>query len=334
MGGINSLSGLNNVNVDFRPAITTNVQKSGNANQLLPEANVAPEEAPQEMGKAKSVVRELDVLLLNAAGKSVSADAVENVRTVVESLVDMGVLTSKEKSQLQSLAENAQAKLKALDNDASFSENRIGLMKFAFDKEQTARYTEELKNVCQKIHGRGWKAEYNNRVSQDPAIVRNGDTMTIDLTKAQSHEAKMAVIQVLGLQSIALPEEIDQDFYEHLIALDEDPAKKQAYLDSIAPRISPAALRATEARLDEAIAHARKLATKGKVYGNAQWQNEENLKDMTGRKATVTITKTDGSKVKPDNNIECVNDYTERNCPSIFKREYLHQMFDKPEMAA
>lgn len=115
MGGINSLSGLNNVNVDFRPAITTNVQKSGNANQLLPEANVAPEEAPQEMGKAKSVVRELDVLLLNAAGKSVSADAVENVRTVVESLVDMGVLTSKEKSQLQSLAENAQAKLKALD---------------------------------------------------------------------------------------------------------------------------------------------------------------------------------------------------------------------------
>ena len=115
MGGINSLSGLNNVNVDFRPTITTITQNRGNANQPLPEANVAPEEAPQEMGKAKSVVRELDVLLLNAAGKSVSADAVENVRTVVESLVDMGVLTSKEKSQLQSLAENAQAKLKALD---------------------------------------------------------------------------------------------------------------------------------------------------------------------------------------------------------------------------
>ena len=115
MGGINSLSGLNNVNVDFRPAITTNVQKSGNANQLLPEANVAPEEAPQEMGKAKSVVRELDVLLLNAAGKSVSADAVSNLSTTVQSLVDKGVLTSEEQSQLKRLAENAQAKLKALD---------------------------------------------------------------------------------------------------------------------------------------------------------------------------------------------------------------------------
>jgi hypothetical protein len=227
-----------------------------------------------------------------------------------------------------------EATIKGIDNDASFSENRIGLMKFALDKEQTASYTAELKNVCQKIHGRGWKVEYENRVSQDPAIVRNGDTMTIDLTKAQSHEAKMAIIHVLGLQSVALPEEIDQDFYEHLMAMAEDPAKKQAYLDSIAPRISPAALRATEARLDEAIAHAKKLAAKGKVYGKAQWQNEDNLKAMTGSKATVTITKTDGSKVKVDNNIECVRDYNQRKCPSFFKREFLHKMFDKPEMTA
>ena len=29
MGGINSLSGLNQVNVDFRPTVTTNVQKTG-----------------------------------------------------------------------------------------------------------------------------------------------------------------------------------------------------------------------------------------------------------------------------------------------------------------
>ncbi|MBR4614244.1 MAG: hypothetical protein IKO55_01440, partial [Kiritimatiellae bacterium] len=182
-----------------------------------------------------------------------------------------------------------------------------------------------------KVHGKGWRAEFDNRVSRDPAIVRDGDTMTIDLTKAQSHEVKMAIIHTLGLQSIALPEEIDQDFYDHLMALDEDPAKKQAYLDSIAPRISPDALRATEARLDEAIAHARTLAANGKVYGKAQWQNEDNLKAMTGYKATVTITKTDGSKIKVDNKIECVREYNERKCPSFFKREFLHKMFDKPE---
>lgn len=95
MGGINSLSGLNNVSVDFRPTITTNVQKTGNTNQLLPEANAAPEEAPQQMGQARSVVRELDVLLLNAAGKSVAADAEGNVKKASQSLRDMGVLTKR-----------------------------------------------------------------------------------------------------------------------------------------------------------------------------------------------------------------------------------------------
>jgi hypothetical protein len=224
-----------------------------------------------------------------------------------------------------------EATVNAIDNDASFGENRTGLMKFALDKEQTARFEQELKNVCQKIHGRGWKAEYDNRVSQDPAIVRNNGTITIDLTRAQSHEAKMALIGVLGLQSVALPEEIDRDFYDHLMEMEADPAKKQAYLDSIAPRISPAALRATEARLDEAIAHAHKLAQNGKVYGKAQWQNEDNLKAMTGSKATLTITKADGSKFKAENTIECVREYNQRKCPSFFKREFLHQMFNKPE---
>ncbi len=76
MGGINTLSGLNNVNVDFRPTITVNVQNTGNANQPQPGADAVPEAAPQpERAEAKSVVRELDVLLLHAAGKSVSASA-------------------------------------------------------------------------------------------------------------------------------------------------------------------------------------------------------------------------------------------------------------------
>ena len=224
-----------------------------------------------------------------------------------------------------------EATVNAIDNDASFGENRTGLMKFALDKEQTARYEQELKDVCQKIHGRGWKAEHDTRVSQDPAIVRSGGTITIDLTRARTHEAKMALIGVLGLQSVALPEEIDRDFYDHLMEMEADPAKKQAYLDTIAPRISPAALRATEARLDEAIAHAHKLAQNGKVYGKAQWQNEDNLNAMTGSKATLTITKADGSKYKAENTIECVRDYNQRKCPSFYKREFLHKMFDPPE---
>ena len=36
------------------------------------------------------------------------------------------------------------------------------------------------------------------------------------------------------------------------------------------------------------------------------------------------------SSVKAENTIECVRDYNQRKCPSFFKREFLHQMFNKP----
>ena len=55
------------------------------------------------------------MLLLNAAGKSVSADIVKNVNTIGKSLIAKGVLTQKQLSKLESLAETAADKLKALD---------------------------------------------------------------------------------------------------------------------------------------------------------------------------------------------------------------------------
>lgn len=100
MGGINTLSGLNNVRVDFRPTIPVNAPKTGNANQPLPGADAVPEAAPQpEKAKARSVVKELDVLLLGAAGKSVSADAAAQVKAVGKVLVEKNVLTQGEVSK-------------------------------------------------------------------------------------------------------------------------------------------------------------------------------------------------------------------------------------------
>ena len=36
MGGINSLSGLSNINVDYRPTVELIKSKTNNSNQLLP----------------------------------------------------------------------------------------------------------------------------------------------------------------------------------------------------------------------------------------------------------------------------------------------------------
>ena len=222
--------------------------------------------------------------------------------------------------------------VKGIDNDASFASWRIGLQKYALNKKNTDEFVAKLKDVCSKVLGRGWKTEYEGRILNDPGLVKNPDgTMTIDLAKVASPEIKMAIIHVLGMQSTALPEEIDQDFYDKLMEM-EQPAKKQAYLDSIASRISPDALKATELRLDEAIAHAKKLKAKNKVYSTAQWQDANTLSMMTQMQTKVEITKSDGTTVEAKNDLECVSDFCERNCPSFYKRDGFQWMFKQPKV--
>ena len=218
--------------------------------------------------------------------------------------------------------------VKGIDNDASFSSRQVGLQKYALDQKKAAEFDGILKKVCENVLGRGWKGEHERRVSRDPAITRNADgTMTVDLEKAQTPEIKMAILETLGPQSVALPEEIDEDFYEKLMEMDRDPAQKQAFLDTIAPRISPAALAATRTRLDEAIAHAKKLKEENQVYGNDQWRSPAVLSGMAEVPPKVTITKSDGKKVDADTKIWSVNAYRMRNCPALYKRDFFHMMF-------
>jgi hypothetical protein len=224
--------------------------------------------------------------------------------------------------------------VKGIDNDASFSSRQVGLRKYALDKNNAYEFNVALQHVCFDIFGKKeWQNEYQSRVLTDPGLVKNPDgSMTVDLVKAKSPEIKMAILQVLGMHNIALPTEIDRDFYEKLMEMDQDPAKKQAYLDSIAPRISPDALEATKARLDEAIEHAKELGAKGKVYGDAQWRSQANLDRMPAiQYGGVKIEKSDGTTIQVKAKIECVKDYCTRNCPSLYKRDFFQYMFDKPE---
>lgn len=62
------------------------------------------------------MIRQLDTLLLNAAGKSVSADVAAKIKSVGDTLVKNGVITEKEVAKLKSLAKDASEKLAALDN--------------------------------------------------------------------------------------------------------------------------------------------------------------------------------------------------------------------------
>ncbi|MBR3221761.1 MAG: hypothetical protein IKF72_05950 [Kiritimatiellae bacterium] len=225
--------------------------------------------------------------------------------------------------------------VKAIDNDASFAAWKIGLQKYVIDRNTVARFGRNLKKVCENVLGKEWENEFNVRVSKDPGIVKNAKdgSLTIDFAKVKSPEVKMAIIRTLGMQSVALPEEIDEDFYNKLMEMDRDPAKKQAYLGSLASRISPKALKATENRLNEAIEHAKKLKQDGKVYNAEQWKINKNLRWMSPIEPELTIKKSDKTVVTVNRSIDCVNDFLVQDCPSYFKRDYMHLMFNKPKSA-
>ena len=71
-----------------------------------------------------------------------------------------------------------------------------------------------------------------------------------------------------------MPSVIDRDFYEHLQALKGGEARAK-YIANLETRLSTEAVKAAIGRLDEAIAHADKLAAGGKVVATAEWEHHE-----------------------------------------------------------
>lgn len=105
MSELNSIAGLNKVNVDYRPEVET----TGKAvKQQAPNEIVAAGAQPKQSsaGTARSVVQQLDVLLLNAAKKSVAADAERKVADNRDAIVAAGI-SNEEVAEIEALARTA-----------------------------------------------------------------------------------------------------------------------------------------------------------------------------------------------------------------------------------
>ena len=219
--------------------------------------------------------------------------------------------------------------LKAIDNDASFNERQIGLQKYNLTRSLAEDFESQLHDKCNTvgifIQADG-KTEYNNRVSKDPAIKRNSDgSMTVDLSKAQSPEVKIALDEILATQSIAIPEEIDKGFCDQLMKMAKGSRERKDLLNSLKPRLTPEALKATEKRLDEAIAHAKKLEKNGKVYGDDKWKDPDTLSQLPAIKNKIEVKKSDGTNVTVETGSFGL--FQVHDCPSYFTRDFFDKMF-------
>ncbi len=167
--------------------------------------------------------------------------------------------------------------LKAIDNDASYGVFRQGLHTFRLQPNSGMKYLFEmaLDNIATGSD------ELKKSILSDPGVKKKGGAIEIDLSKSENPLLLAGLLKACGLKSVASPAEIDRDLYDHLMRLAPDApdggAARQAHLTSLAERLgkNSAQYKAAVQRLDESIAHARKLHAEGKVYAADQWEDHD-----------------------------------------------------------
>ncbi len=216
--------------------------------------------------------------------------------------------------------ETLKVTVKGIDNDAGYSQYRTGAMKFEFDAKKSKDVRILLNELAQKIDSRNAKAEYE-RLLKDPGItVGENGLITIDTTKIANKAMVKAFADITGMQTLAIPDKIDRETYQTLVDLKEGP-KRDAYLASIKPRLSKASYKAAVQRLDDVIAHAEALASKGGIVEPDGWANVEMAPKGTGK---VNVTSIAGREVRLGG--EIAKETNERYCPSIFARDGIDKL--------
>jgi hypothetical protein len=226
--------------------------------------------------------------------------------------------------------------LKAIDNEASFVNNRIGVQKYKFTGQHAHDFTDNLANVCSTIHEDDEDGiEYARCAGSGAVKEEEGGAITVDLAKAgESREIALALTMTVGAQSVALPDVIDEEMYDKLMELAASDDAKAEYFATIAPRLSPEALDAAKLRLEDAIAHARKLHDDGKVVKEDAWPAVANADrpDDAGTKLTVTKQSKEVVEVSPElfddpREKRFVQDCIKGSAPSYYLRDDLDKLF-------
>lgn len=211
-----------------------------------------------------------------------------------------------------------------IDNDAGYTQYRVGAATFALDKNRTDTFMRSLREMAQTCGYKNNPQAFVDKMLADPGITVGRDgNVTIDASKIQNKALGAILRQTVGAQAVAIPDKIDRETYESFMALKSGP-KRQEYLDSIRSRLSEKSYQAAVSRLDDVIAHAERLAAEGKIVENEPngWPNvTEPVFDVS----PITVEDPQGNQVPIGNRNSAF-----ANCtlsPSFFTRDYLDKLF-------
>ena len=185
--------------------------------------------------------------------------------------------------------------VKGIDNDQCFPAYRTGLSTYVVK----GKHAESFNKRCEEVIGEyppRLQDAVRARIESDPGVTRHPDgSITFDTSKFQAGELFYVANATIGMHGCTLPDFIDEDLYAQLLDLKAG-EKRDALLADLARRLPAAALDSARNRLDEAIAHAEKLAREGKVIRKDDFSRQDVQKSILHRELV-----TPPNPVKPVN---------------------------------
>ena len=229
------------------------------------------------------------------------------------------------KNYLVQVRPDLTVEVKGIDNDASFGVFRTGLHKFVLsDDRQIRRFENALTDYATSC-GPDNKDAVLAALNADPAVQRRRDgTIEIDLSRTTNPAfAEIVCHKALGGQTFTVPDAIDRELCDRLVAL-KSGAPRRAYLADLKSRLGAAQYKAAVSRLDEAIAHAEKLRREGKVYDAAQWETREVQRTVAALGSRLKeLPPVAGARPRPAFEADFLREYNYTMAPTVFGRDMI-----------
>ena len=186
-----------------------------------------------------------------------------------------------------SVGKDGTVSVKGIDNDACFPDYRTGIRTFQLTKDKAA----VLKTVFEKTAAQlypndrdaGKREQLRKKFMADPGIEFHDDgTATVDTTQFKTPILHYCLLNTVGMHTTAMPDYIDEDLYNHLMALAEPGEKRDNYIAELTANLPEGAKNAAVSRLDDAIFYAKTLYYKGHVVSTESWNDHDRQREIAG----------------------------------------------------
>jgi len=187
-----------------------------------------------------------------------------------------------------SVGKDGTVSVKGIDNDACFPEYRTGIRTFQLTKAKAdllkAVIADTAENLYQYSYEEDDRDDLLDALMTDPGIEFHEDgTATVDTTKFESPILHYCIMNTIGMHTTALPDYIDKELYDNLMALAEPGERREKFIADLTANLPKAAKDAAISRLDDAIDYAKTLFNKRHVVSAEEWVDHNKQREIAGK---------------------------------------------------